>query len=171
MLYQCMHLSEPHTHIRIWVYVSHGTPTPPGSPTEYSMDTYSILLRVNFQGLRCMTYTLWLRELLISQIWHFLRLSPKLVQKSFRNISKMFHLWQCVWWLEDYHTVLYVNVWFILGIFVQCISLQMYFYINSWIISLIKTEKYAFADLFNSHLTITNSFGKFAIWLTSFRKN
>ena len=31
-------------------------------------------------------------------------------------------------------------------------------------------EKYAFADLFNSHLTITNSFGKFAVWQTSFSR-
>ena len=52
MLYQCMSLSETHTHI--WEYMSLGTTTPQGA-----------------QGLRCVTYTLWLRELLISQIWHF----------------------------------------------------------------------------------------------------
>ena len=76
----------------------------------------------------------------------------------------------CMWWLEDYHTVLKVNVWFILGVCVQCISWQIYFYINSWKISFIKTQKHAFADLFGSHLTITNRFGRFAIWQTSFRK-
>ena len=42
-----------------------------------------MLQRVNFQGLRCVTHTLWLRELLISQIWQFFRLSPKLVKKTF----------------------------------------------------------------------------------------
>ena len=44
------------------------------------------------------------------------------------------------------------------------------FYINRWKISFIKTDKYVFADLFNSNLTITNRFGKFAIWQTSVRK-
>ena len=56
----------------IWVYMPLGTSTLPWSPTEYSMDSYSILRQINFQGLRCVTYTTWLRELLISQIWHFL---------------------------------------------------------------------------------------------------
>ena len=82
-------MGEPHTHI--WAYMPLGTPTPPGSPTEYFIATYSILWQVNFQGLRCVAYTPWLRELLISQIWHFLRLSPKLLQKCFRNILEMFH--------------------------------------------------------------------------------
>ena len=63
MLYQCISLGEPQTHI--WAYMLLGTTTPPGSLTEYSMDTYSILQQVNFQGQRCVTYTLWLRELLI----------------------------------------------------------------------------------------------------------
>ena len=53
----------------------------------------------------------------------------------------------------------------------QCISLEMYFYINRWKISFIKMQKYPFADLFGSHLAITNRFGKFAIWQTSFSKN
>ena len=57
-----------------------------------------------------------------------------------------------------------------LGICVHCISLQMYFYINKWRISFTKTQKYKFADLFSSPLIITNSFGKFSIWQTSFRK-
>ena len=90
-----MPLGEPHTHI--WTYMLLGTPTPPGSPTEYSMDTYSILQQVRFQGLRCVAYTLWLRELLISQTWHFF--SPKQVQKRFRSISETFHSWQC--WASD----------------------------------------------------------------------
>ena len=84
MLYQCMPLGELHTHI--WAYMTLGIPTLPGSPTKYSMDTYSILQEVYVQGLRCVTYTLWLREFLISQMWHFFRLSPKLVQKHFGNI-------------------------------------------------------------------------------------
>ena len=33
------------------VHMPLGTPTPPGSPTKYSMYTYFILLEVNFQGL------------------------------------------------------------------------------------------------------------------------
>ena len=53
---------------------------------------------------------------------------------------------------------------------VQCIGLQIYSYINRWKISFIKTQKHAFANLFCSHVTITNRFGKFAIWQTSFRK-
>ena len=51
-----MSLGEPHAHI--WAYMPLDTTTHPGSPTEYSMDTYSILQRENFQGLRCVTDTL-----------------------------------------------------------------------------------------------------------------
>ena len=89
-----MLLGEPHTYM--WVYMALGTTTPPGNPTECSMDTYSILWQVNSQRLMCVTYTLYL---LISQIWHFLRLSPKLEQKRFGNISEMFHSRQ---WYTDY---------------------------------------------------------------------
>ena len=67
-----------------------GTSTLPWSPTKYSMDTYSILRQINFQGLRCVTYTTWLRELLISQIWHFFRLSPKLVQNCLEAFQKRY---------------------------------------------------------------------------------
>ena len=56
-LHQCMSLGEPHTHI--WAYMSLGKTTHPGSLTEYSMDTFSILWRENFQGLRCVTDTLY----------------------------------------------------------------------------------------------------------------
>ena len=76
-----------HTHI--WAYMPLGTPTPPGSLTEYS-----ILWRVNFQWLRCVTYTLWLRELLISQIFHFLK--SKTGKKRFGSISEKFHSWQYI---------------------------------------------------------------------------
>ena len=34
-----------------------------------------------------------------------------------------------------------------------------------------KTQKYAFTDSFSNLIIITNSFGKLAIWQTSFRKN
>ena len=44
------------------------------------------------------------------------------------------------------------------------------FYIKRCKISFIKSERHTFGDLFGSHLTITNMFGKFAIWQTSFRK-
>ena len=83
MLYQCISLGEPHTHI--WAYMPLHMTIPPGSPTEYSMETYSILQQVNFQGIRCVTYTLWLRELLISQMWHL----SKTGTKHFGNISCM----------------------------------------------------------------------------------
>ena len=74
---------NPHTHI--WAYMPLHMTIPPGSPTEYSMETYSILQQVNFQGIRCVTYTLWLRELLISQMWHL----SKTGTKHFGNISCM----------------------------------------------------------------------------------
>ena len=83
-----MPLGEPHTHI--WAYMPLGTSTPPWSPTEYSMDTYSILRQINFQGLRCVTYTTWLRELLISPVWHLLRLSPKLIQNCLETFWKRY---------------------------------------------------------------------------------
>ena len=38
-----------------------------------------------------------------------------------------------------------------------------------WQISFIKIQKYAFTDSFGNHLTIKYSFGKLAIWQTSFR--
>ena len=69
MLYQCMPQGKPHTHL--WACMPLGIPTPSGIPTQYFMDTYSILQEVNIQGLQCVTYTLSLTELLISQIWHF----------------------------------------------------------------------------------------------------
>ena len=52
---------------------------------------------------------------------------------------------------------------------VYCINLQTYFTI--WKISFIKNQKYTFTDLFGHHLTITNSFGKFAICKHHFEKN
>ena len=88
----------------IWAYMALGATTPHGSPTEYSMDTYSILWEVNFQGLR-------------------FRLSPKLVQKQFGNISEMFHSWQCtctsgsITWFTLYiitaeHSAIILFYWF-----------------------------------------------------------
>ena len=41
---------------------------------------------------------------------------------------------------------------------------------DRWKISFIKIQKYAFVCSFINSLAITNSFGKLAIWQTSFRK-
>ena len=53
------------------------------------MDTYLILRQVNFQGLRCVTHTLWLTDLL----WQFLETKSKTGTKTFwthfGNISLM----------------------------------------------------------------------------------
>ena len=59
--------------------------------------------------------------------------------KCFAKIYNLANL--CMLWLQDYHTVLLVNVWFMLGVCVQCVSLEMYFYINEWKISFIKNSK------------------------------
>ena len=93
MLYQCMPLGEPHTHI--WAYMPLSTSISPGSPTEYSMDTYSILQQVNFQGLRCVTYTLAERAFNFPNM-AFFETKSKTGTKCFRIILETFDSRQCM---------------------------------------------------------------------------
>ena len=101
-----MPLGELHTHI--WAYMPLGTPTPPGSPIKYSMDTYSILWQANFQWTKVCNIYPWLRELLISLIWHFLRLSPKLVQNVLETFQKCF-IHDSVVIIKIYHSTCHIS--------------------------------------------------------------
>ena len=67
------HFVNGQTHAPGYAYI-------PGIPTRYSLGEYSILRQVNFQGLRftMYTYTLQLREVLISQKWHFFETKSKI---------------------------------------------------------------------------------------------
>ena len=91
------------THTHIWAYIPLGTSVP---SNECSMDTYFILWWVHFQGVRCVTYTLWLRELLISQIWYFWenrsKTGTEMFQRHFGNASFM-----TVNYLRAYSIVVY----------------------------------------------------------------
>ena len=62
-----------------------GIAIPPGSPTKYSMDTYSIFWQVKFQGPRCLTYYPLAERAFNSPNMAFFETKSKTGTKTFRK--------------------------------------------------------------------------------------